>query len=128
MVGAAATAAVLAINSPLANPASLLQKASGASIRPEAFSFGQRLIVTRELTEGEYLLSKEGLIPAEGLVVDKQPNAFFKVRIKNSEHIVLAQISGKVPRNRIRILVGDCISVEMSPYDLSKGRITYRYK
>jgi translation initiation factor IF-1 len=73
-------------------------------------------------------LSKEDLIPAEGLVVDKQPNAFFKVLLNNSEHVVLAQISGKVRRNRIRILVGDRVSVEMSPYDLSKGRITYRYK
>jgi translation initiation factor IF-1 len=73
-------------------------------------------------------LSKEDLVPAEGVVIDKQPNAFFKVRLKNSEHIVLAQISGKVRRNRIRILMGDRVSVEMSPYDLSRGRITYRYK
>lgn len=73
-------------------------------------------------------MSKEDLVPAEGLVIDKQPNAFFKVQIDNSEHIVLAQISGKVRRNHIRILVGDRVSVEMSPYDLTRGRITYRYK
>jgi translation initiation factor IF-1 len=73
-------------------------------------------------------LSKEDLVPAEGLVVDKLPNAFFKVRIDNTEHVVLAQISGKVRRNRIRILMGDRVSVELSPYDLSRGRITYRYK
>jgi translation initiation factor IF-1 len=73
-------------------------------------------------------LSKEDLVPAEGLVVDKLPNAFFRVRLENSEHIVLAQISGKVRRNHIRILMGDRVSVEMSPYDLSRGRITYRYK
>lgn len=73
-------------------------------------------------------MSKEDLVPAEGVVIDKQPNAFFKVRLENSEHIVLAQISGKVRRNRIRILMGDRVSVEMSPYDLSRGRITYRYK
>ncbi len=73
-------------------------------------------------------MSKEDLVPAEGVIIDKQPNAFFKVRLDNSEHIVLAQISGRVRRNRIRILVGDRVSVEMSPYDLSRGRITYRYK
>lgn len=73
-------------------------------------------------------MSKEDLVPAEGLVIDKLPNAFFRVRLENSEHIVLAQISGKVRRNHIRILMGDRVSVEMSPYDLSRGRITYRYK
>lgn len=73
-------------------------------------------------------MSKEDLIPANGLIVDKQPNAFFKVQLDNSEHIVLAQISGKMRKNRIRILVGDRVSVEMSPYDLTRGRITYRYK
>ena len=73
-------------------------------------------------------MSKEDLIPAMGVIVDKQPNAFFKVQIDNSEHIVLAQISGKMRKNRIRILVGDRVSVEMSPYDLTRGRITYRYK
>ncbi|MDX6711259.1 MAG: translation initiation factor [Blastocatellia bacterium] len=77
---------------------------------------------------GDSRLSKEDLIPATGLIVDKQPNAFFKVQLDNSEHIVLAQISGKMRKNRIRILVGDRVSVEMSPYDLTRGRITYRYK
>ena len=73
-------------------------------------------------------LSKEDLIPAMGVIIDKQPNAFFKVQIDNSEHVVLAQISGKMRKNRIRILVGDRVSVELSPYDLKRGRITYRYK
>ena len=73
-------------------------------------------------------MSKEDLIPAEGVVIDKQPNAFFKIRINNSDHVVLAQISGKMRKNRIRILVGDRVSVELSPYDLTRGRITYRYK
>jgi translation initiation factor IF-1 len=68
------------------------------------------------------------LVPASGTVVDKQPNAFFMVQIDNSEHRVLAQISGKMRKNRIRILVGDRVSVELSPYDLTRGRITYRYK
>ncbi len=73
-------------------------------------------------------MSKEDSIPAEGLIIDKQPNAFFKVRLDGSDHVVLAQVSGKMRKNRIRILVGDRVSVEMSPYDLSRGRITYRYK
>ena len=73
-------------------------------------------------------MAKDDLIPAEGTIIDKQPNAFFKVQLDGSDHIVLAQISGKVRRNRIRILMGDRVSVEMSPYDLTRGRITYRYK
>lgn len=73
-------------------------------------------------------LAAEDLIPAQGVIIDKQPNAFFKVQLDNSEHVVLAAISGKMRKNRIRILVGDRVSVEMSPYDLSRGRITYRYK
>jgi translation initiation factor IF-1 len=66
---------------------------------------------------------KEDVIEVAGLIVDKQPNAFFKVQVNNTEHIVLATISGRMRRNRIRILVGDRVDVEMSPYDLSKGRI-----
>src|SRR5258705_4264469 len=76
----------------------------------------------------ENLLARDDLIPAEGTIIDKQPNAFFKVQLDNTEHVVLAAISGKMRKNRIRILVGDRVSVEMSPYDLSRGRITYRYK
>lgn len=73
-------------------------------------------------------MAKEDLIPAEGTIIDKQPNAFFKVQLNGSDHVVLAQISGKMRKHRIRILVGDRVSVEMSPYDLTRGRITYRYK
>ena len=71
---------------------------------------------------------KEDLIEAIGVVVDKQPNASFKVQINDSDHVVLAQISGKMRKNRIRILVGDRVEIEMSPYDLARGRITYRHK
>lgn len=71
---------------------------------------------------------KEDLIEAVGVIVDKQPNAFFKVKINDTEHIVLAQISGKMRKNRIRILMGDRVEIEMSPYDLTRGRITYRHK
>jgi len=68
------------------------------------------------------------MIPAEGVVMDKVPNAFFRVRLDGTEHVVVAQISGKMRKNFIRILTGDRVSVELSPYDLLKGRITYRYK
>ena len=73
-------------------------------------------------------MARDDLIPAEGTIIDKQPNAFFKVQLDNTQHVVLAAVSGKMRKNRIRILVGDRVSVEMSPYDLSRGRITYRYK
>ena len=80
------------------------------------------------LYRGETSLAKDDLIPAEGVVIDKLPNAFFKVRLDGGEHMVLAQISGKMRKNYIRILAGDRVSVELSPYDLTRGRITYRYK
>lgn len=73
-------------------------------------------------------MSKEDCVPAEGTVVDKLPNALFKVRLDVSEHEVLAQISGKMRKHSIRILLGDRVSIEMSPYDLSRGRITYRHR
>jgi len=73
-------------------------------------------------------LAKEDLIPAEGVVIDKLPNAFFKVQLDGSQHVVLAQVSGKMRKHFIRILAGDRVSIEMSPYDLTRGRITYRYK
>jgi len=71
---------------------------------------------------------KEELIQVAGTIVDKQRDASLKVKVNGSEHIVMAQISGRMRRNRIRILIGDRVDVEMSPYDLTKGRITYRHK
>jgi translation initiation factor IF-1 len=93
----------------------------------------QQLLITqhselRTALKGENYLARDDLIPAEGTIIDKQPNAFFKVQLDNTQHVVLAAVSGKMRKNRIRILVGDRVSVEMSPYDLSRGRITYRYK
>jgi translation initiation factor IF-1 len=71
---------------------------------------------------------KEETVELTGTVIDKQPNAFFKIQITESEHVVLATISGRMRRNRIRILMGDRVDVELSPYDLTRGRITYRHK
>jgi translation initiation factor IF-1 len=72
-------------------------------------------------------MAKEDLIKQDGEVTEALSNANFKVRLQNG-HIVLATISGKMRMNYIRILPGDRVSVEMSPYDLSRGRIIYRYK
>ena len=72
-------------------------------------------------------MSKEDMIELEGVVVEAMPNAMFKVEIQGG-HIILAHISGKLRMNFIRILPGDKVTVEMSPYDLSKGRITRRSK
>ena len=72
-------------------------------------------------------MSKSDMIELEGVVVEAMPNAMFKVEIPGG-HQILAHISGKLRMNFIRILPGDKVTVEMSPYDLSKGRITWRSK
>ncbi len=72
-------------------------------------------------------MSKADMIELEGTVVEALPNAMFKVKI-DGDHIILAHISGKLRMNYIRILPGDKVVVEMSPYDLTKGRITWRSK
>ena len=72
-------------------------------------------------------MSKQDMIELEGPVVEAMPNAMFKVEIQGG-HQILAHISGKLRMNFIRILPGDKVTVEMSPYDLSKGRITWRSK
>lgn len=72
-------------------------------------------------------MSKEDLIEAEGEVVEVLANTTFKVKIMNN-HIITAYISGKLRANKIRVLLGDNVKVEMSPYDLTKGRIVWRSK
>ena len=72
-------------------------------------------------------MSKADMIELEGTVVEKLPNAMFKVELENG-HQILVVISGKLRTNFIKILPGDKVTVEMSPYDLSKGRITWRDK
>ena len=67
------------------------------------------------------------VIELEGTIIESMPNAMFKVKLEN-EHEILAHISGKIRKNFIRILPGDKVRVEMTPYDLSKGRITFRLK
>ena len=72
-------------------------------------------------------MSKEEGIQVEGTVVEPLPNAMFRVQLENG-HKVLAHISGKMRMHFIKILPGDKVTVELSPYDLTRGRITYRYK
>ena len=72
-------------------------------------------------------MAKEEPIEIEGTVVETLPNAMFRVKLAN-DHIVLAHISGKMRMHYIRILPGDSVTVELSPYDLTRGRITYRSK
>ncbi len=72
-------------------------------------------------------MAKQELIKQDGTIIESLSNAMFRVRLEN-EHKIVATISGKMRMNYIRILPGDKVKVEMSPYDLTRGRITYRYK
>jgi translation initiation factor IF-1 len=72
-------------------------------------------------------MSKEDTIEVEGIVTDALPNAVFKVKLENG-HEIIAHISGKLRQNYIKILPGDRVTIELSPYDLSRGRITWRAK
>jgi len=78
-------------------------------------------------SDEEDMAKKDGVIEIEGAVVEALPNAMFRVELTNG-HRVLAHISGKMRQNYIRILPEDRVVVELSPYDLTRGRITYRYK
>jgi len=75
--------------------------------------------------EKEARLAKEEALQMEGVVIETLPNTTFRVRLENG-HVVTAHISGKMRKNYIRILTGDNVTVELTPYDLSKGRIVYR--
>ncbi len=72
-------------------------------------------------------MAKQGAIKVDGIIEEALPNASFRVKLDNG-HEILAHVSGKMRMNFIKILQGDRVTVELSPYDLSKGRITYRYK
>ena len=72
-------------------------------------------------------MAKEDLLEVAGTISELLPNAMFRVKLDN-EHEVLAHTSGKMRKNRIRVLAGDRVNVEITPYDLTKGRITFRFK
>ena len=72
-------------------------------------------------------MAKEDVLEFEGIVLEILPNAMFKVKLENN-HEVLAHTAGRMRKHRIRVLAGDKVTVEMTPYDLTKGRITFRWK
>ena len=72
-------------------------------------------------------MSKQDVIEVEGKVLEALPNAMFQVELENG-HVVLAHVSGKIRMNFIRILPGDKVTIELTPYDVTRGRITYRFK
>ena len=72
-------------------------------------------------------MSKQDVIEVEGTILESLPNAMFQVKLENG-HVILAHISGKIRMNFIKILTGDRVTVELTPYDLNRGRITYRFK
>ena len=72
-------------------------------------------------------MAKDDVIEVEGTVIETLPNAMFKVELENG-HEILAHVSGKIRMNYIRILPGDKVTIEVSPYDLTRGRITYRFR
>ncbi|MCU0612857.1 MAG: translation initiation factor IF-1 [Candidatus Eisenbacteria bacterium] len=83
---------------------------------------------SRDKTEDqEKRPAKQGTLEVQGTVTEPLPNAMFRVTLENG-HIVLAHVSGKMRKHFIRILPGDKVTVELSPYDLSRGRVTYRFK
>ena len=88
---------------------------------------GIALLALGESSDVVTFSHKDGAIEIEGSVAEALPNAMFRVKLDN-DHEVLAHTSGKMRKNRIRVLAGDRVNVEMTPYDLSKGRITFRFK
>jgi translation initiation factor IF-1 len=90
----------------------------------------QALWLMRKRSERERwdaMAKKEELLEFPGIVTELLPNAMFRVKLEN-EHEIIAHTAGKMRKNRIRVLAGDRVLVEMTPYDLTKGRITYRFK
>lgn len=99
----------------------VLDRAANSVLYAVALSGAAFLLLWR------FTLAKEEAIEVEGTVIEPLPNAMFRVRLDN-DHVVLAHISGKMRKFYIRILPGDRVTVELSPYDLTRGRITYREK
>jgi len=87
------------------------------------------MLYTEDLSSNNYgyKMSKEDLLEFSGIVQEILPNAMFRVELENG-HVILAHTSGRMRKNRIRVLQGDKVTIEMTPYDLTKGRITYREK
>jgi translation initiation factor IF-1 len=101
---------------------------AGRALTPNALTLlPANIMFPASKTKPWGLMSKEDMIEFSGTVMELLPNAMFRVKLDN-EHSILAHTSGKMRKNRIRVLAGDRVNVEMTPYDLSKGRITFRFK
>jgi translation initiation factor IF-1 len=87
-----------------------------------------RAIRTRRSLKGGRYMAVEDKVALEGEVVESLPNLLFRIQLDMDDHEVLAHLAGKMRRNRIRVLPGDRVRVEVSPYDLTRGRIVYRMK
>jgi translation initiation factor IF-1 len=107
------------------NPGDFVRGLAGKTQLPMPAASGDRARPTERIAED--MGKKDGAIEVEGRVVEPLPNAMFRVELENG-HRVLAHISGKMRQHYIRILPEDRVVVELSPYDLSRGRIVYRYK
>ena len=96
-----------------------------------AFRWFQCILARPPAGAGTYIrgrMAKEELLEFEGIVTELLPNATFRVKLINQPHEIIAHTAGKMRKNRIRVLTGDKVMVEMTPYDLTKGRITYRFR
>ena len=111
----------------MVGPDTWMNMLSLASTEMSDYSEFTREQVKFKRLDGKGLMAKEGVIEFSGTVAELLPNAMFRVKLDN-DHEVLAHTSGKMRKNRIRVLAGDRVNVEMTPYDLSKGRITFRFK
>jgi translation initiation factor IF-1 len=92
-----------------------------------AILVGGRKSVPAKAHSPGWRMAKEELLEFPGIVTELLPNATFRVKLEN-EHEIIAHTAGRMRKNRIRVLAGDKVLVEMTPYDLTKGRITYRFK
>jgi translation initiation factor IF-1 len=108
-------------------PMVLSKKQRGNCEKPTFLLPKVYLCYNRVLFTWTYTMAKEDQIEMEGKVIDTLPNTMFRVQLENG-HVVTAHISGKMRKHYIRILTGDSVKVEMTPYDLSKGRITFRMR
>lgn len=103
-----------------------MERAIGAALSlSRASGYGRRTF-SYTYDDARGLMAKEELLEMRGQVVELLPNAMFRVRLEN-DHEILGHTAGKMRKNRIRVLVGDEVLVELTPYDLTKGRITYRF-
>ena len=93
----------------------------------QRISYGWNVLTRKFNTQTIGIMAKEDLLEFKGTVIELLPNATFRVKLEN-DHVIIAHTSGKMRKNRIKVLVGDSVNLEMTPYDLTKGRITFRDK